>query len=190
MRFGFRELIFVLLLVATPIASYITLFAPRNQMIAEARAEVRQKQAKLQQLEASTRSIEDLGAEIDKLSEAVEVFEQKLPAEREVEVILKQVWEMASKHQLTPKSVRTDKPVLETGYSELPIKMVILGDFDGFYAFLLDLEKLQRITRMPSMKLVKQQNKDAQDGQMQAEIILSIFFEPQDGKTPDGGSRS
>ncbi|MCE9591365.1 MAG: type 4a pilus biogenesis protein PilO [Planctomycetes bacterium] len=174
MRFGIREIIFVLALLAMPVAAYIFVFEPRNAQIAEARHEILLKQEKLAQLEAATRSMTDLGKEIDKLSEAISIFEQKLPAEREVEVILKQVWELAAKQGLTPKSIRTDKPIINASYAELPIRMVIIGDFDGFYSFLLDLEKLRRITRMPEMKITKVRDSE---GQMQASVVLSIFFE-------------
>lgn len=182
MKFGTREIVFVLLLLAMPVAAYVFVFRPRNVQIAEARVEIQQKQAKLEQLNRATRNILDLGEEIDKLSETIELFEQKLPAQREVEVILKQVWEMAAKHRLTPKSVRTDKPVVSAGYAEQPIVMVINGNFDGFYSFLLDLEKLRRITQMPQMKLEKMKND--QEGQMEAMVVLSIYFDPQGQKDP------
>ncbi len=183
MRFGVREFIFVTLLLAMPIAAYFFVFRPRNIQIAEARAEISDKQAKLERLRAATKNIADLGQEIDKLAETIELFEQKLPAEREVEVILKQVWELAAAHRLTPKSVRTDKPVTAAHFAELPIMMTINGNFDGFYSFMLDLEKLRRITRMPQMKIEKV-TKD-QEGQMEARVVLSIYFDPQ-SKAVDG----
>lgn len=177
MRFGFRELLFILVLIAMPVASWWFVFNPKNEQIATAEREMVSKQQKLQQLQAATKQIEDLGEEIDKLTKAIELFEAKLPAEKEVEVILKEVWQVAAKHQLKPRSVRADKPIKAARYSELPLKMVIAGDFDGFYAFLLDLEKLSRITRVPDMKLDKL--KKGEDGQMEASFTLSIFFEPQ-----------
>lgn len=174
MQFGIRELLFLGLLLAMPMASYFFVFQPRNEWKVQARAEIRQKQEKLAQLDEATANMFDIGGEIDRLSNAIEVYEQKLPAQREVEVILKEVWELAHKHSLTPKSVRTDKIVSTAHYAELPIKMVIVGDFDGFYSFLLDLEKLPRITRMPTMKLKKI---DREEGAMQADVVLTIFFE-------------
>jgi len=174
MKFGARELLFALVLIAMPLAAYFFVFEPRNAQIAEAEAEIAQKNTELKQLAAATASIDDLKVEIDKLQEAIEVFQQKLPEEREVEVILRQVWELAAKQRLTPKSVRTDKPVRAAQYSELPINMKIIGDFDGFYSFLIEIEKLNRITRVPQMKL-----KRAKDGgsTMEAEVTLSVFFE-------------
>ncbi len=177
MNFGIREWIFTVLLLAMPVAAYFFVFKPRNDQITQAREEIQQKQAKLDQLRVATKNIENLDQEIAKLTETIELFQQKLPAQREVEVILRQVWEMAAEHDLTPKSVRTDKPVTAAQYAELPIMMTIYGDFDGFYSFLLDLEKLRRITRMPNMRLEKIKND--KEGKMQAKVILSIYFDPQ-----------
>ena len=184
MRFRTRELVFLLVLLAMPVAAYFFVFQPRATQIAQAQAEIQQKQAKLKQLEAATQSIADLGDEIDKLSQAINVFEQKLPAQQEVEVILKEVWQLAAKHSLTPRSVRTDKILSTAHYAELPIKMEIVGDFDGFYSFLLELEKLPRITRMPQLKM---QKVSTEEGVMQADLVLSIFFE---GSTPDRASQT
>lgn len=197
MKFGIRELVFVLLLMGLAIGSYWWPWSqPRyglkttyQQTQAMAR-ENDQRQAKLDQLEQALKTVADLGQEIDELSATIEVFEQKLPAAREENVILKQVWELAAKHRLTPKSVRTDKPVVSANYTELPIRMVIIGDFDGFYSFLLDLEKLRRITQLRTMTIRKfnesnsRSNDQQPDGQMQADVVLSIFFEPQSAGGP------
>ena len=192
MRFGFREAIFLVLLLAMPVAAYFFVFKPRNTQIAEAREEVRKKQDKLKQLESATRSLDDLGREIDKLGSAIELFEHKLPAQREEQIILRQVWETAARHHLIPKSVRTDKSLPTANYSELPIKMNIQGDFDGFYSFLLDVERLPRITRMPQMYLKKANanaanasNASTETAQLEAEIVLSIFFDPADSAPRD-----
>ena len=62
-------------------------------------------------------------------------------------------------------------------YAELPIKLAIVGNFDGFYRFMLDLEKLSRIIRMPKLKLLQLPNTD---GDVAVLMTLSIFFEAHD----------
>jgi len=187
MQLGLRQIVFMLVLLAMPLAAYYFVFMPRNRQIDEARREIQQKQEKLRQLETATRTVDDLGEQIDKLTETIRVFEEKLPAEREVEVILQQVWELAAKHRLTPRSIRTDKPCATSQYTELPIKLIIVGNFDGFYSFLLDLAQMRRITRTPKMKLVKL---NGVEGQMQADMMLSIFYEAQTADRPGGGGES
>lgn len=174
MRFGLRELIFLAVLLAMPVAAYIFVFQPRNAQIAEAMEEIERKRSKLHQLEAATQSLESLSVEIEKLSDAIEMFERKLPAQQEVDVILKDVWELAATQNLAPKRIRTDQITATAQYAELPITMEIHGDFNGFYEFLLELEKLPRITRLPSMTLEKMRD---QEGAMKANIVLNIFFE-------------
>ena len=175
MRFGLREVLFFLVLLGLPVAAYVFVFQPINNEIETVRKENSVKQAKLERLEV-TQHLENLNGEIGKLGEAIKLFEAKLPAEKEVEVILREVWRMASNRGLRPRSVRTQDPEQSSLYGELPIKMEILGDFDGFYAFLLDLEQLSRITRISDMQMTRL--KDEQ-GHMKAEFTLSIFFEPQ-----------
>ena len=178
MRIGVRELIFLVVLLGIPSAAYWYVFRPANEQIAQARAEILVKQQKLRQLEAATRQIDDLGQEIDKLTQAISLFEAKLPEEKEVEVVLKEVWQLAVKHGLKPRSVRADKPIKTPRHSELPLKMVIAGGFEGYYSFLLDVERLSRITRIPTMTLTKLVKDNEADGAMEAAFTLSIFFEP------------
>ena len=184
MKLGLREILFILLLLALPVAAYQFVFQPRNDQISRVREQIDQKRQKLEQLQEATRRIDDLGQEIDRLSEAVTLFEQKLPAEREVEVVLKEVWELATAHTLVPKSIRTDDPVDMHMYAELPLKMEIIGDFDGFYSFMLAMERLRRITRLPRLKVESIDR--GYEGKIKAEMVLSIFYEAKDsGSTSD-----
>lgn len=175
MRFGIREILFMMVLLALPVAAFYLVFQPRNVQITEAKAEIVRKEAKLQTLAEATAGIGDIEAEIAKLTDAIEHFQGMLPTDREVETLLREVWDLAAEHQLTAKSVRPDKIVPAAQYAELPIKMVIIGDFDGFYSFVQDIEKLPRITRMPNINITKQRQDEA--GVVQAELTLSIFFE-------------
>lgn len=182
MRTGLRELMFLIVLLGIPAVAWYTHLKPAQVMIAQIQAEEQGKRQKLLQLESATKHISDLGGEIDKLTEAISLFEAKLPAEKEVDVILKHITQLAARHGLKARSVRAEKANRSARYSELPLKMVIHGDFDGYYSYMLDLERLSRITRIPQMQLTKLN--DGGEGQMEAQFTLTIFFESQDA----GGS--
>jgi type IV pilus assembly protein PilO len=169
-----------MVLVGLIAAAYFVIFEPNNKEIAEAKSAIATKQAKLATLAEKTSNIGDIEAKIAELEDAIAHFQSMLPNDREVETLLREVWELAGEHDLTAKSVRPDKPVKAAQYEELPIKMTILGDFDGLYSFIQDIEKLPRITRMPRIRVVKQSGEDA-EGMVQADLTLSIFFE---GNTP------
>jgi len=65
-------------------------------------------------------------------------------------------------------------------YAEQPVFLQLEGDFKGFYSFLLALENKARIMRIQQMELEKLTNE--QEGQMRADLTISIFFERSGGK--------
>jgi type IV pilus assembly protein PilO len=175
MKFGAREILFVTLMAGLLVATYFLVFAKGQARREALLAEISSKQTALANLKSSTAGIDDLGHKIDELQKAIAFFEGKLPQEREVDKILKEVWQMAEANNLVTRTVKTQKSERGPNYSEQPITMALAGDFNGFYSFLLQLEKLPRITRVTQMKLEKMQERD---GSMTASLTLSIFFEP------------
>lgn len=176
MRLGMRELIFVLVLIGMPAAAYFFVFQPKNLLQQQARQEIQNKKAKLQSLDQATQKFVDLDNEIERLKTAIELIEQKLPAGKETYVVVNRISELAMANDLTVNSIKPDKVVSAAQYAELPIRLEIEGDFDGFYVFLQEVERLPRITQLPVMEL-KKLKENEQEGRMSAEITLSIFFE-------------
>lgn len=180
MKFGIRELILVSAMVGLLICSYFLVFAKSNTKRETLKKEISDKKTALANLQRATAGIDDLGKKIEELQQAISFFEKKLPQEKEVDKILKEVWQMAEANSLQTKTVKTLKSERGPNYSEQPIQMNLSGDFNGYYAFLLQLEKLPRITRVSQMKLEKI---DERDGEMTAQMTLSIFFEPETNTT-------
>lgn len=193
MRFGVRELIFLAVLLAVPVASYVFVFKPRNVEIRRAEEEVEVKRARLEQLHQVTTRIDDLGLAIEDWRKAIEEIEAKLPSARGIEDILEQVWILTDRNGLQILGTHTEDPVPAATYMELPFKIEIFGNFDGFYQFLLELEQLPRITRIHQMKIVRagdgRKRRPANgateypEGTMEAEFVLSIYYQPNDGET-------
>ena len=178
MKFGIRELILVSAMVALLICSYFFVFAKSNAKRESLKKDITQWRTELANLNQATAGIDDVGKKTEEFQKAIEFFENKLPAEKEMDKILKEVWQMAEANSLQTKTVKTLKAERGPNYSEQPIQMSLCGDFNGFYAFLLQLEKLPRITRVTQMNLQKISDRD---GEMQAQMTLSIFFEPDTG---------
>ncbi len=174
MKFGFRELLFMLLLSAIPVGSYYWVFKPSNESIKQQKEQIEAKTKKLEDLQKAVKGIKDLDAEVAKLTKAVNYFESKLPAKHEIHKVLAQVTKIAAKRGLETKLFQTMKPKAFGSYSEQPIVMELNGDFDSFYQFLLDTEKLPRITRFKKMELIKDPK---QEGKTVARLILSIYFD-------------
>lgn len=52
------------------------------------------------------------------------------------------------------------------------------GSFDGFYSFLIELERLPRITRIVDMDIKESSNKETE---LEASFTLSIYFQGNEG---------
>lgn len=180
MRIGFKELLFLMLMAGLLVGGYLFVFKPAAEKRALHQAEIDRKQKELDNLRVATRDISDLEKKINDLQKAIEFFESKLPEEREMDKLVKDVSQKASANHLQTKSIKTLRTERFAGYSEQPVELVLAGEFKpNFYNFLQQVEKLSRITRIHKMKLTKI---NGHDGQMHAELVVSIYFESGDGK--------
>lgn len=175
MNIGLRELLFLIVLIAMPVSSYWFVFRPQNADIDAARKEIEHKEDILEKLARATARNDDLLRLNEEIAAGIATVESKLPDNKEVEVILEQVATLAKESRLALPKVRSATPIPSAKYMEQPLEMVITGDFDNFYRFLLRVEELDRITRMPEMKIRKL---DDVDGAIEAAFTLSIYFEP------------
>lgn len=178
MRLGIRELVFVALMVGMLACTWLFVFRPDGEKRAAIEQEMASKRKALTDLRASTAGIKDLEQKIEELQKAIHFFEDKLPKQKQVDSILDGVTTQARQHRLNTRTFKPLKIENYANYSEQPIQMTLSGDFKGFYAFLLDMERLSRIVRIHSMKLTKMSSKD---GDMEADLTISIFFERDAG---------
>jgi Tfp pilus assembly protein PilO len=180
MRFGIRELIFVALMLGLLASTWIFVFKKADARRASKLNDIDQWDKQLTNLRRASSGIDDMGRKIAELQRAIDFFASKLPAAKEMDKVLTEVSQMADANSLQSKTVKSLKTERGSSYSEQSIQMSLSGDFNGFYSFLLQLEKLPRITRVTNMNLQKINDRD---GEMQAQLTLSIFFEPDTGAT-------
>ena len=179
MQFGPRTFIFVILLLAMPIASYLLMFKPLQKRKEEAATEMNDKRQQLQSMRKALAGKNSMQGEIDELRKAISFLESRLPEEKEMDKVLKEVWQLAEKHGLQTKSVRSMKVTQGPSYSEQPIRMVINGKLkEGFFPYLWEVEHLPRLTKISEMKI----DLDDKTGRVTADFILTIYFEPAGGQ--------
>ena len=156
-------------------SSYTLIFSKGNAKRDFIISDTIKKRQSLADLRTETNGIPDMNRKIDELQQAIQIFDSKLPTQREVDTILQQVSQISQASGLVTKTVRPSKSDTTANYSEEPIELILSGDCLGFYQFLLDLEKLPRLTRLTQMKLTKMDN---HEGNITADLILSIYFAP------------
>jgi type IV pilus assembly protein PilO len=174
MTSGLRKAVFFALLLGVAVVGYQYMIKPANKNLAEAKNRVDTKLAKLGEFKKATAAAEDLTKQLEQLQQAIEFFESKLPPTSQIHQVLEQVTIIAQKEGLKPKTIRTLAQKDNNGYIEQPLKMELQGNFNSFYSFLLELEKLPRIMKIRELKLDKQPKSE---GQISADFIVSIFFQ-------------
>jgi type IV pilus assembly protein PilO len=177
---GIRQFIFLVVLLAVPLASYFMVFKPQNQEIKKARGEIELKQTMLDKLRAATSQTADLEQANAEIRRSIEAIESKLPSTKELDNVLREVSTIAQKCGLkVPRFKKNDKSAPNGGLArEQPLEVEITGDFDGFYRFMQDLEKIPRITKIPDMKLLRADGKQTgTDGEIKATFTLTVFYQ-------------
>jgi type IV pilus assembly protein PilO len=174
MTSNLRKIVFFMLLIGLAYCAYQYMIKPANRSLAEKKAQVEKDMAKLAEFEKASAAAKDLKNQLDQLQEAIKILESKLPPTSEIYKVLEQVTLIAQKEGLKPKTIRTLDKKDNAGYVEQPLKMELVGDFNSFYSFLLELEKLPRIMKIRELKLDKQAD---QEGKVTADFIVSIYFQ-------------
>lgn len=173
MTSSIRYLIFFILIVAMGYVSWNYMIKPANEDLDQKRIDMEAKRNKLDELEKASAAAEGLADQLKEIELAIEAFESKLPPSSEIHTVLENVTLIAQRHGLTPKSIRTQNNKNNRGYIEQPLEMELDGNFNSYYAFLLELEKLDRITKLRELNVKKTER----EGQTEATFVMSIFFQ-------------
>jgi len=174
MNSNIRKIIFFVMVLGVSLIAYQYMIKPANEHLATTKMRVDKTLGKLKEFEKATAAAEDLSKQLEELKEAIKFFESKLPPTSEIHNVLKNVTVIAQKQGLVPKAIKTLKIKDNCGYVEQPLEMKLVGNFNSFYSFILELEKLPRIMKVRELKIEKE--KDA-DGQVTANMVVSIFFQ-------------
>lgn len=164
----------ILLVIAMPIASWYWLFKPINAAINNDRSETQHREALLEKLQEETAKNTDLEHANEQIQASIRLIEARLPSNKEVDAVVRQVSNLAVDSNLAPPAMRSSKPIPSALYMEQPIEMETSGKFIDFFTFLAKVEKLPRIMRIHDLKI----QGEARDGvELKATFTLSIYFQ-------------
>lgn len=178
MRFTTRELFLFLAVLLVPIVSYFVVFKPQSANIEQAKSEIVHKREMLSSLRIETARNDDLKAANEEIGGRITEMESLLPSGKEIDLIVRQVSALAVESGLSPPTLKSAKPVAAARFREQPLEMSTSGSFEGFYEFLLALERLPRLTRIVDLVL---KDSKSEGVEVDAEFTLSIYFQSDEG---------
>jgi type IV pilus assembly protein PilO len=173
-----RKAIFFVLLLTVAYLAYAFMIQPANRSLADQKEQVQQNIKVLNELQQAQSTARDLNKQLVQMGEAITFFESKLPPGSQISQVLQDVTVIAQKQGLATKSIKTMARKDNNGYIEQPLQMELYGSFNSYYSFLLELEKLPRITKVRELKLSRDPKND---GAATASCVMSIFFQNKAG---------
>ncbi len=180
-KLGPQIIIIFLLLLGIPLGAWKLVFVPANAMDQEVRAAIEERQERLRDLNHANIKITKLEREIESLNQTIEVFQSRMPSEKEIDKVLHEVWQSAESCSMVTRSIRTMQRQNENvgPFAEQPIAVQLEGDFEGFYSFLQAIEQQSRIMKIATMSIEK--NEGCDEGAIRATMVMTVYFEGQRG---------
>jgi len=160
MRIGLREIVFFTLVLCIPVGAWWFVFRPNSAKAESIAQEIKAKEHNLTQANRASATIVSLRNEVGEIEKAMGYFKSKLPNQRQIPMVLEQISTLVRRHRLKLDSIcpamRNRAAQIQYApeggpYSELDIDIRVEGDFLDFYAFLQELEALERITRVQKL---------------------------------------
>jgi Tfp pilus assembly protein PilO len=146
---------------------------PANRQRDALQEDTARKQAAAASFDRSADSFRALGGKVDALRPALALFDSRLSAGGDTNKVLEEIWRLADANSLQTRTVKTPSDRRTESFREQEIELSLSGNFSGFYQFLLKLEDMNRIVRIRKLNLKKSA---AREGQVQADLTLSVFF--------------
>ena len=182
-KLGPQIIVIFVLLLGIPLGAWKLIFIPANAREQELRSMIEARQERLRDLNNASAAITTLEREIDCLKDTIEVFQSRMPSEKEIDKVLHEDWQQAETCNMVTRSIRTmQRPgsLAPSGpFSEQPIAVQLEGDFAGLHAFLQAIEQQPRIVRIATMNIEK--NEQGQEGTIRATMVMTVYFEGQRG---------
>lgn len=137
------------------VLSYFLVFKSQQDAINVLKEELSKKENEFRTNQSYANRINELQAKVDKLNEDLARAKKRLPEEREIPDLLKQVSDLATTAGL---EVVTFKPKTEEPkdfYSEVPVQVRVTGRFHNTLAFFDEVSRLPRIVTISNIDMKK-----------------------------------
>jgi type IV pilus assembly protein PilO len=172
----------VMLLAIVVIGGYFSVLSPKLFDAENLRARLGALEAEVRQSRAIAQNLAGFRQEAIRLRERLEAAKERLPNEKEMPTLYRQISELAFQAGLTVSLFQPKEPQPGEVYSELPIVVSAEAGFHQVGSFFDRLSRLQRIVTLTEMKL---QGVERPIGILKADLTLATYvFRPEGAPPP------
>jgi Tfp pilus assembly protein PilO len=165
----------ILLALCALAAGYLLVVRPIDCKCESTKLDIESKQAALAHLQRYMIRTGDDSGKVELISRALDNFQLKLTQAGEADKVLENISRLAQANSLLTRTIKVSAVEKRGQFGEQEMNVSLVGNFSGFYQFLLQLEDSKRVLRITKLHLSRL---TGHEGQVQAEMTLGIFFEP------------
>ena len=122
------------------------------------------------------RQLSDLKEQLKELESTVRNYQVKVPADRDLGSFLQQIANLMSQHNLTEQVVAPGEEIKADKLNCIPLNMQCRGKLVQIFDFYRQLQRLDRVIRIESVKLV---NSDDLSGQVSMQTRAVVYYTPK-----------
>ena len=164
------------------IGGYFLLLSPKLADVENLRGRRVALEAEIGQSRATAQSLAGFRQEAIRLRERLEAAKERLPNEKEMPALYRQISDLAFQAGLTVSLFQPKEPQPGEVYSELPIAVSAEAGFHQVGSFFERLSRLQRIVTLTEMKL---QGIARPTGTVKVDLTLATYvFRPEGAPPP------
>ncbi|MEG6585545.1 type 4a pilus biogenesis protein PilO [Dendrosporobacter sp. 1207_IL3150] len=164
-----KILIFCAGIVTVIVVFYYYILIPQQDRIAQLTSTYESERQRVQTIEAFAKAHPDIGVYEQELNNKIATVDKMLPHNIELSEFIVEVEKSASNSGLQLTKFKPGQEVNKNGYREIPLELVVKGDYFQTLAF---LKKLEDLTRFNSGNNVSVQYRD---GQLESKILINIY---------------
>jgi Tfp pilus assembly protein PilO len=162
--------------VGMSLAVMIFIFAgyrPAKSRLDDLHLQIQSKGRELDQNQNKALNLPLLALEVQELDTRVRDYDRQFPKQANVGEFVREVTQVSQQLTLRDWKYQVLPPRRGDAYFELPITMNFQGEFLNVAAFLGEVERLQRLTRVRRLAI---KSKNTPTGMVEVEISLNIYY--------------
>ena len=182
-----QKIVFGVILLAILVAGgYFLLLSPKMVEVGGLRQQRAAKQADLLQSKAVAASLARFKQEAQVLRAKLETAKERLPSEKEIPGLYRQVSDLAFQSGLSVSLFQPKDPVTKDIYQEVPISVSAEATYHQLGSFFERLSRLPRIVNLTDLKLA---GISRPTGTLRADIVLATYVFRPEGAPPPAPSK-
>lgn len=155
------------------VAFYVMGYRPASQRLAALHQDIEIKQRELRDNQSRTQIRPVVEDKVRELHKKLQRFDKKLPRQQEFGQFYNDITFLGRQSALSKCFVEPAAvPRRNDRFVELPIDLRFEGDFLNVFAFLRQIDEMQRLTRVQSLKVTSK----GDSGQVEVQLSMNIYY--------------